>query len=89
MPATQLIQLERSHPVTWFRKIDSHTGKVRLINQPDTLTDLLNFIYGVNGFFGGTAVVVNLALPSVRKSESGAGGRDMEILVMSVVEPLC
>jgi len=52
---------------------------------------LLNFIYGVNGFFGGITAVVrgNLVVPSARRSPSGTEGRDIEILVMSGAEPLC
>jgi len=54
------------------------------------LTDLLNFIYGVNGFFGGMTVVSgNLVVTVARRSPSGTDGKDMEILVMSGVEPLC
>jgi len=50
------------------------------------LTDLLNFIYGVSGFFGGMAATGNLGVALVCKSPSGT---DREILVMSVAEPLC
>jgi len=59
------------------------------VQNTRTLTDLLNFMYGVSGFFGGTAAIGNLAVTSVCKSLSGTGGRDMEMLVILVVEPFC
>ena len=62
-----------------------NTASSALRIKAHVLTDLLNFMYGVNGFFGGMATTGNLAVPSVCKSPSGT---DREILLMSVVEPL-